>query len=98
MCMILFSGRAYAVGCGLSGDDSAKTVDCLQKIFLGIGTLPSGTATNTMSISSSLSTLQLYDESNSVKLIRDLVLMDFIYKFVVIFGIGYLIVTPIFKR
>jgi len=105
LCMILFSGRAYAVECGLSGNDSAKTVDCLQKIFQGIGTLPSGTATETTSIAkevmksnSGLATLQLQSGSNSVILIKDLVLMDFIYKFVVIFGIGYLIVTPIFKR
>lgn len=103
--MILFSGKAQAVECGLSGNDGAKTVDCLQKIFLGIGTLPSGTGTETTSIAkeviksnSGLATLQLQSGSNSTILIKDLILMDFIYKFVVIFGIGYLIVMPIFKR
>jgi len=104
LCMILFSGRAYA--CGDTGNDASKTVDCLQKIYWSIGARQSGTANaiNTtltgevVGVESAINTLQLKSGSPAVVLLRDLTLFDFVFKFIMIFGVGYLVGNHIFKR
>ena len=47
---------------------------------------------------SRMTPIDITSESNIYLLIQDYMIMDFIFKFVTIFGVGYFITANIFKR
>ena len=111
---LLFNNKVYACGTDPSfNNDAQRQLDCLKKIYWGMGYIQGGTSnsisttlskeveqvkTGIITSNSSLESIEIKSGSNLVLLLKDTVLMDFIYKFVMIFGVGYLIAYNVFKR
>ena len=100
LCMILFSGRAYAITCSNGNDNNASGTNyCIQYLIdhlVGTSSPPAHVIVtsqpdNVLALTSSPPT-RLYS------LIKDTMLFDFVFKFIMIFGVGYLVGNHIFKR
>jgi hypothetical protein len=106
---ILGGHKAYAapVECsmGIDSGKSEATTACLNYIMNMLKNTPSGTYPqgniNVRSFPADSPAFVDISSSASPRLyayLKDNYLFDFVFKFVVIFGIGYLIAMPIFKR
>lgn len=95
-------------------NDAQRQLDCLRKIYWGLGSMQTSSANavpdtsvtkeiqavkqGILASNSSLASIEIKSGSNLVILIKDILLADYVYKIVVIFGVGYLVTRSLFKR